>query len=543
MRLFCLLFLSCLFWPAERKYALFLIAFLALMPVMTLMTTTASAASLAASSSARILPDASGYNLPVLGDTERGTLSPYAERKLGERIMTVIRHDRDYLNDAPVQEYLNRFGNALLAARPDLRGEMQTDFSFFVVRDPELNAFSLPGGFIGVHSALILAAQSESELASVLAHEIGHVTQRHIARMLNQQKQDAWIPVASIIAAALTARTSGDVSAALMTGGSGVAAQRQLDFSRDAEREADRTGLEILNTAGFDTSGMVAFFKRMQTASRSYSDVIPPFLRSHPLTSERIADIQGRLTNLRYRQYVDSLDFYLVQARLRILQDDNTQGWDNAEASFNQQLRQQTPVQIAAGKYGLAYSALRQNRLQQAATFLKQARAAAQNIISSQARTRHSALFSSLAIEIDLARNQPLEALKEASTARTGFPFSRTLAWQYADALIAAGQQAEAIDYLRNQIQMYRSEPELPKKLAQVYAAQKKTALEHLSLAESYALTGEWMAALDQLTIAAKAPDASFYEQSIIDVKEREWRKQYQEEEEQKEKSFFSGKK
>src|SRR5690606_22019598 len=160
--------------------------------------------------------------------------------------------------------------------------------------DPVLNAFALPGGFIGVHSGLILAAQSESELASVMAHEIGHVAQRHIARMIGKQKQDALIPLASLLLGALAATASPDAGMAVIAGGQGLAVQRQLNFSRDAEREADRVGLDIMRDAGFETAGMINFFGRLQKASRGYNDSAPAYLRTHPLTTERIADIEAR---------------------------------------------------------------------------------------------------------------------------------------------------------------------------------------------------------------------------------------------------------
>src|SRR5471030_2570916 len=160
-------------------------------------------------------------NLPALGDTERQDLSPLMERKLGEEIMRDIRRDHDFLDDDPILEYLNNFGNALVDARPGARGETNYDYYFFAVRDPQLNAFALPGGFIAVHSALLLAAQSESELASVLGHEIGHVVQRHIARSIGQQKQDALIPLAAMILAALASKAGagGDAAIGVLTAG------------------------------------------------------------------------------------------------------------------------------------------------------------------------------------------------------------------------------------------------------------------------------------------------------------------------------------
>ena len=465
-------------------------------------------------------------NLPNLGDTEREELSPLMERRLGEQIMHNIRRDRDYLDDAPLLEYLNNFGASLLAVRPEARGEAGYDYFFFAVRDPMLNAFALPGGFIGVHSALILAAQNESELASVLAHEIGHVAQRHVARMLGKQRQDALIPLAAAVLAALAARGSPDTSAALLLGGQGVAIQRQLNFSRDAEREADRVGLEILREAGFDTSGMISFFGRMQNATRAYTDAAPAYLRSHPLTTERIADIQARTREQRYKQRADNLDFHLAKARLRVLQDVSAQGLREASAAFDRQLQQKTRLNVAAAKYGQAFVALRQGTPAKAQALLQEASAAAQGVAPSV----HSLLLDSLAIDVKLAGNAPADALQVAEAARARFPLSRGIARQYADALMTAGRHDEAINYLRDQAQLYREDPKLHDLLAKVYATQGKQALQHLALAESYALSGAMPAAIDQLGIARRSPDASFYDQAVIDAREREFKARWMDE-------------
>jgi predicted Zn-dependent protease len=247
--------------------------------------------------------------LPTLGDTAREDLSPVVERKLGEEIMREIRRDRDYLDDDAISEYLNNFGGGLVDAVPGARGETNADFTFFPLRDANINAFALPGGFIGIHSGLLLAAQTESELASVVSHEIGHVSQRHIARMLGAQRQDALLPLAAFILAALAARASPDAAMGVLMGGQGLAVQRQLNFSRDAEREADRVGFQIMSAGGYDTSGMVAFFRRLQSATKVYGE-IPAFLSSHPLTSDRIVDIQARIRETPYRQRPDAIEFH-----------------------------------------------------------------------------------------------------------------------------------------------------------------------------------------------------------------------------------------
>ena len=481
---------------------------------------TAFAAAFLISAQSLVAP-AAAQNLPSLGGSEREDLSPIMERKLGEQIMRDIRRDRDYLNDAPTLEYLNGFGNSLVAARPEVRGEAGYDFFFFTVRDPSLNAFALPGGFIGVHSGLILAAQSESELASVLAHEIGHVSQRHIARMLGNQKQDMLIPLAAMVLGALAASKSPDLAMASMMGGQGYAIQRQLNFSRDAEREADRVGLQILGEGGFDTSGMVAFFGRLQNASRNYNDSAPAYLQSHPLTTERIADIQSRIRDQRYRQRADSIEFQLIRARVRVLQDLSTQGLRDSAVAFENQLLLKSRVQTAAAKYGLAMIALRQDDSKKALALLEDARTAA---------LKDSAPIAALAIEARMAAGQPAEALKQAQAARSAFPISRGFAMQYADALIASGRSDEAVTFLRDQAQLYRSDIDVQEHLAQAYSAQGRQALQHLALAESYALKGALPAALDQLQIARRSSDASFYDQSIIDAREREFQERRREE-------------
>jgi beta-barrel assembly-enhancing protease len=466
-------------------------------------------------------------NLPSLGDTEREELSPLMERKLGEEIMRDMRRDRDYLDDAPLLEYLNNFGNGLLAVHPEARGEAGYDFFFFAVRDPMLNAFALPGGFIAVHSALLLAAQNESELAAVLSHEIGHVAQRHIARMLGKQRRDALIPLAAVVLAALAARSNSDASVALLTGGEGLAMQRQLNFSREAEREADRVGFQIMRDAGFDTSGMVAFFGRMQSATRSYSDSTPSYLRSHPLTTERIADIQARSREQHYKPRPDNIDFHLIRARVRVLQDNSPQGWHEAAKTFENQLTQKNPVQIAAARYGLALVALKLGDPGRAQALLQEARTAAQ---AAQPVPQPDPVIASLAIDIRMAARQTTEALKEADAARALFPLSRGIARQYAEALHAAGRYEDAAHYLREQTLQYRQEPQLYDLLAKAYAAQGKQALQHIALAESYGLTGSLPAALEQLAIARRAPDASFYDQSVIDAREHELQAQRREE-------------
>jgi predicted Zn-dependent protease len=483
--------------------------------------------------------------LPTLGDSARADLSPVMERKLGEEIMNDIRRDPDYLDDDALIEFLNNFGENLVSFAPGARGEMNADFFFFAVRDPMINAFALPGGFIGVHSQLLLSAQNESELASVLSHEIGHVQQRHIARMIGQQKQDALLPLAALLLAALVGKAGGGSDAAMgvMMGGQGLAIQRQLNFSRDAEREADRVGFQTMRAAGYDTSGMVGFFKRLQSTTRVYGEA-PAWLSSHPLTGERIADIQARIRDNPKPIHIrpDSIEFHLVRARVRVLQDESQKGRDEAKSTFDSQLAQPNTQQQTAAMYGLSYLALKQGDLKSAQSWLDKAVASTKprpGVFSSErSGTDGSAMFAGLGIEIKLAPGQPPalvhQAVQEAQAAHQKFPLSRALARQYADAMIADGQLDKAAQFLRDQVQQYREEPKLYDQLAKAYAAQGKIALQHMALAESYVLTGALPAAVDQLNIARKANDVSFYDQAVIDARERELNERQKDEKKEK---------
>ncbi|MFC0253797.1 M48 family metalloprotease [Massilia consociata] len=501
-----------------------------------------TAAACAIAAPADPLKKIDGNRLPTLGDTARQVLSPVVERRLGEVIMRDVRRDAAYLDDAPITEYLNNLGNALVSSVPGARGETNADFSFFAMRDTNLNAFALPGGFIGAHTGLIVAAQTESELAGVMSHEIGHVSQRHIARMLGQQKQDVLLPLAAMILAALAAKSSSDAAMGVLMGGQGLAVQRQLNFSREAEREADRVGFQIMSAGGYDTTGMVGFFKRLQSASKLYD--IPAHmahLSSHPLTAERITDMQARIRELPKKPRVDNLDFQLVRARARVLQDESVNGRRDARTAFEAQLKEQHRHQQAGAQYGLAFLALRQGNLAEAQSWLDKARATVkpkEGVLSAESNAGDGAtMFAGLALEIKLAPGQPQpvvqQAVQDADAARQRYPLSRALARQYGEALIAAGRYDEATRYLRDQTQLYREEPKLHDMLAKAYARQGKIALQHMALAESYVMAGALPAAVAQLELARKAGDVSFYDQAVIDAREREIKERQKAEKEQ----------
>ncbi len=236
--------------------------------------------------------------LPSLGDGAEMSIA--AERRLGDSIARDIYRDPDYLDDPVLGDYLQAMWQPLLGAartRGDVPPELaeRLAWELMVSRDKRVNAFALPGGYLGVNLGLLAVTETPEELASVLAHELSHVSQRHIARMISRQDQQApWI-LGTMILGILAARANADVANAAVAGSQAVAAQTQLNFSRDMEREADRVGFGVLTSAGFDGMGFVTMFDKLQQAARHNDDGSFPYLRSHPLSSERMADMRARL--------------------------------------------------------------------------------------------------------------------------------------------------------------------------------------------------------------------------------------------------------
>lgn len=455
-----------------------------------------------------LIPNAFAAGLPDLGDVGVDDLSPAKERQMGEEIMREVRQDPSVIDDPVVAEYISRLGRRLVAAS----AEPGRAFEFFVVKDAMLNAFAFPGGYIGVHTGLILAAQSESELAGVLGHEIGHVTQRHIAQLIGKQKQLTWMTLASILAG--LAAKNPQVSEAVIVSGVAGATQAQLGYSRDFEREADRIGLQTLESAGFDARGMAAFFERLQRNSRLYENSAPAYMRTHPLTTERIADMENRVMSMRYRQVPDSPDFGYVRARLRV------QSMPAVEAVrlFAGQI--EGSPNNAALRYGLAYAQLKQGRLEEAAHTADAMRRWA----------AFSPLVAGLSAEIAMARHDTDSAIKTLTAAYRDFPDRMSLVYALADAQIAGGQAAEAEKTVRRALSGHGNDARLWGLLAHANANLGHRSAQYRAQSEVYVLQGAWRAALEQLELARRAGDGDFYEMSAIDARLREIRKRSVEE-------------
>jgi predicted Zn-dependent protease len=270
--------------------------------------------------------------LPSLGESASQDLPVGTERRLGEQIMREARRDPEYLDDPVLLAYLQSVWEPLVKAarqRGNIDADTDTAFAWepFLVRDRSVNAFALPGGFVGVHLGLIAITTTSDQLASVLAHELTHVTQRHIARSIAPQQQASLVAIAAMILGILAASKSGnvDMANAAIMGGQGAAIQGQLNFSRDVEREADRVGFDLLATAGYAPSGMAAMFEKLDVASRLNDSGGFPYLRSHPLTVDRISEARNRTLLAGNVPAVPTLRHAMMQARSRVLMADGAQ--------------------------------------------------------------------------------------------------------------------------------------------------------------------------------------------------------------------------
>lgn len=267
--------------------------------------------------------------LPALGESASADLSVNDERRLGEQIMRFIRPDPDYLDDPVLLAYVQSLWDPLVAASRQ-QGHIGPDtgpafaWELFLVRARSVNAFALPGGHVGVHLGLIALTESPDELASVLAHELSHVTQRHIARGMGSAQRQGMVGLAAMILGLLAASQAGsaDAARAAIVGGQAVMAQGQLNFSRDMEREADRIGFGILDGAGFSPAGMAAMFDKLAFANRLTDSGAYPYLRSHPLTTERISEARDRVAGSAGAAAAQDVPLYgLMRARARVLMD------------------------------------------------------------------------------------------------------------------------------------------------------------------------------------------------------------------------------
>ena len=488
---------------------------------------------------AQTTPGGSAIRLPALGDAAGEDFTVGTERRLGEQIMSELRRDPDYLDDPLLLDYVQSLWQPLLATarlRGDITAETDSALAWetFLVRDRAVNAFALPGGYVGVYLGLIGLTTSRDELAAVLAHELSHVTQRHIARSIASSNRQSLVGLAALVLGVLAASRSGnsDATQAVVVGSQAAMIQGQLNFSRDMEREADRIGWGVHNGAGYAPAGVASMFEKLEQASRLNDNGAYPYLRSHPLTVARIGEARTRVeAAVGPRSAVKvSLDHSLMQARARVLMDSSVpalrrlQSQDAAAPGV-------APAERAAALYASALASLQLRDAVRAQAAVDSALPLARSAAPDDARA---------ALALALLRAQTLQANGQAAQAAavldalTPTPGSspRPLLLARAQTAIdgARGNDMAALrastESLQTWVAEHRDDATAWSLLAQGAEALGLQLRALRAQAEARAALGDISGAIDRLRAAQRhaqssntAPD--FIEASIIDARLR----------------------
>ncbi|MDH3646105.1 MAG: M48 family metalloprotease [Gammaproteobacteria bacterium] len=435
---------------------------------------------------------AASENLPELGDAGGAAISRDEEYQLGRLIMRQLRESGALLDDPASEEYIQSIGRRL-ASRAH---EGQHKFNFFVVDDPGINAFALPGGFIGVHHGLILATETESELAGVLAHEISHVTQKHIARYIESSGQTSLMTTAAILAAVILGSATGagsDAIQAAMTVAQGTAIQSQINFTRSNEYEADRIGIALLADAGYDPRAMAAFFETMGRYAGLASQRVPEFLRTHPVSSERVAEARDRAALMPIIDAPSSLEWELARARLRVV---TVELVEDAVDFFESNIPADRNTWKEADRYGYALALLQAGRPVNAGKEFAWLLERRESVIA-----YHTGMARS-----QLAAGDTSMAMVTYEDAIELFPRNVPLTMYYGQALIQTGQAKKAHELLLDLVNNLHYTPSQVRLLALAASAAGDTADAHYYMSEVHVLNGELQLAMGQLDLALASP-------------------------------------
>ena len=479
--------------------------------------------------------------LPALGDAAGEDFTVGTERRLGEQIMAELRRDPDYLDDPLLLDYLYSLWAPLLAAarqRGDITPETDAALAWepFLVRDRAVNAFALPGGYVGVHLGLIALTASRDELAAVLAHEMSHVTQRHIARSIASSSRQSMVGLAALLLGVLaTSRAgNGDATQAVIVGSQAAMAQGQLNFSRDMEREADRIGWGVFSTAGFAPVGVATMFEKLEYASRLNDNGAYPYLRSHPLTVERIGEARTRVEAASGPRGVAQapLDHQLMQARSRILVDSGVSAL-RRQQELDAAQPGAAPAARVVALYASALASLQLHEAPRALAAVEAAVSLARSAAPSDVRAaRALMLLQAQALQANGQATQAARLLAQAASAAGAGTRPLLLARAQA-ALDAAragtdtGELRASTEALQTWVAERRHDATAWSVLAQCAEALGLHLRALRAEAESRAALGDVNGAMDRLRAAqrqartsAAAPD--FIEASIVDSRLRE---------------------
>lgn len=444
-----------------------------------------------------LLPNsiASSYNsnnLPDLGNATSPILSPTDELELGRSVLNELQTSIKISNDSIVNEYLNSIGHRIVATF----SQSQVKFNFFTVLDSHINAFALPGGFIGVNSGLILSSETESELAGVVAHEVSHVIQRHIARMYEHMGRVKISTIAGLIASIILATQNAEAGSGAMAATLAGSQQAMINFTREHEREADAVGIQAMAKAGFDPMGMPSFFHRMYQDTRFYGRWVPEYLLTHPLSSERLINAKSRAQSFPYKQIPDSLQFHLVKARLKVTTAKTPQ---ESIEYFSKAIENRAYRNRQGALYGLALAYLNAGKPEQASD----------PIADLLTLSPHEPLYLLLQAEKSMHQHQPNTAILQLKKALQMHPKNFNLSTTLAYWLILQDQPTEAIRVIKKQKQTTPDRIELYALLANAYTKADRPLQAHITQAQAYKLQGDFRSALRQLNMAKRINNLS----------------------------------
>lgn len=449
---------------------------------------------------AAAVPVAAEVRLPDIGDPANSVFSAADDRALGDAFMREVRAHVAVIDDPEVEAYIQGLGDRLTA---HLRGPSGA-FHYFVVRDRSINAFAGPGGHIGVNSGLILLTESESELASVLAHETAHVTQHHIARGIVNARRSNIPALAGLLAAIVIGIKNPQAGRATLAGLTGLNAQRRINFTRSNELEADRVGMQILHDSGFDANAMPVFFERLQNTYR-FTRRPPAFLLDHPVTGERIADARARAAQFPYRQYVDSAAYALVRAKLRVITASDPR---TALRYFAGQAKDQGGDAGLASRYGRALALARTGES-----------AAANALLDELIKEKPQRIAFRLArADNELRSGDGARAVARYAAVFRLYPDDAAVVRGYANALVQMRRAKQAVRVLLDYRHVHALSAPLLRLLAKAYQATGQVAESKLALAEQFYKNGDLDAAIRQLELGRRSP-GDYYVRSKIDAR------------------------
>jgi predicted Zn-dependent protease len=426
--------------------------------------------------------------LPEIGDSAGAIISPEQEFRIGQSFFWRLQQSIDLLDDPEIENYLTLLGNRLVANSD----APERFYTFFMVPDTSINAFAAPGGFIGVNTGLLLASHTESELASVLAHEIGHITQRHILRSIEKQQQMSLPMTVAMIGAAILGVANPQLGTAAITAVQAGGVQLQIDFTRAHEKEADNAGMATLARSGFDTNAMASFFERLQAANRFQNgNGVPEFLRTHPVTISRIAEARSRA--LRYsitKQLGDDVSFYLMREKLKVMSVENLH---ELLVAYRHALSTGSNSSEIATRYGYSRALLANGEYTQAREVL------APLIESDPDRLSYQLLLA----EIEIAVGNYRKALVIFEDFQRLYPDDYALSMIQAKALLMTNQPQQSYELLERQLEVGSNSRVVYKAMAQAKKAMGQNSAYHSWLAEFYFSSGQLRGAADQLRLAA----------------------------------------